>query len=122
MKTGDAFLDWIIAGIQDRSVDYNNSGARIHVVNEGVLLLSPGIFQDYVRVHQLDEPWESLQKQFLKLDLHERTAGGFNIHRYRVSGDTQSAPITALLLKDVGLLFKTGTPRPNPHVVKMVTL
>ena len=122
MKTGDAFLDWIIAGIQDRSVDYNNSGARIHVVNEGVLLLSPGIFQDYVRVHQLDEPWESLQKQFLKLDLHERTAGGFNIHRYRVSGDTQSAPITALLLKDVGMLFKTGTPRPNPHVVKMVTL
>ena len=118
MKTGDAFLNWIIAGIQDRSVDYNNSGARIHVVNEGVLLLSPGIFQDYVRVHQLDEPWESLQKQFLKLDLHERTAGGFNIHRYRVSGDTQSAPITALLLKDIGLLFKTGTPRPNPHVVK----
>jgi len=118
MKTGDAFLDWIIAGIQDRSVDYNNPSARIHVVNEGVLLLSPGIFQDYVRVHQLDEPWESIQKQFLKLDLHERTAGCFNIHRYRVSGDTQSAPITALLLKDVGLLFKTGTPRPNPHVVK----
>jgi integrating conjugative element relaxase (TIGR03760 family) len=117
-KTGDAFLDWIIAGIQDRSVDYNNSSARIHVVNEGVLLLSPGIFQDYVSIHQLDEPWESLQKQFLKLDLHERTVGGFNIHRYRVSGDTQSATITALLLKDVGLLFKTGTPRPNPHVVK----
>jgi integrating conjugative element relaxase (TIGR03760 family) len=118
-KTGDAFLDWIIAGIQDRSVDYNNTSARIHVVNEGVLMLSPGIFQDYVQVHQLDEPWESIQKQFLKLDLHERTAGGFNIHRYRVSGDTQSAPITALLLKDVGMLFKTGTPRPNPHVTKL---
>jgi hypothetical protein len=117
-KTGDAFLDWIIAGIQDRSVDYNNPSARIHVVNEGVLLLSPGIFQDYVSVHQLNEPWESIQKRFLKLDLHERTAGGFNIHRYRVSGDTQSAPITALLLKDVGLLFKTGIPRPNPHVTK----
>jgi integrating conjugative element relaxase (TIGR03760 family) len=117
-KTGDAFLDWIIAGIQDRSVDYNNPGARIHVVNEGVLLLSPGIFQDYVRVHQLDESWESIQKQFLKLDLHERTVGSLNIHRYQVSGEYQSAPITALLLKDVGLLFKTGTPRPNPHVVK----
>jgi integrating conjugative element relaxase (TIGR03760 family) len=117
-KTGDAFLDWIIAGIQDRSVDYNNTSARIHVVNEGVLLLSPGIFQDYVKVHQLDEPWESIQKKFLKLDLHERTAGGFNIHRYRVSGDNQNALITALLLKDVGLLFKTGKPRPNPHVIK----
>ena len=118
-KTGDAFLDWITAGIQDRSVDYNNPSARIHLVNEGVLLLSPGIFQDYVSVHQLNEPWESIQKQFLKLDLHERTAGGFNIHRYRVSGDTQSAPITALLLKDIELLFKTGTPRPNPHVTKL---
>lgn len=118
-KTGDAFLDWIIAGIQDRSVDYNNPSARIHVVNEGVLLLSPGIFQDYVSVHQLNEPWESIQKQFLKLELHERTAGGFNIHRYRVSGDNQNAPITALLLKDIGLLFKTGTPRPNPHVTKL---
>jgi hypothetical protein len=121
-KAGDAFLDWIIAGIQDRSVDYNNSSARIHVVNEGVLLLSPGIFQDYVRVHQLNEPWESIQKQFLKLDLHERTAGGFNIHRYRVSGDNQNALITALLLKDIGLLFKTGTPRPNPHVTKLESI
>jgi hypothetical protein len=121
-KTGDAFLDWITAGIQDRSVDYNNPSARIHVVNEGVLLLSPGIFQDYVSVHQLDEPWESIQKQFLKLDLHERTAGGFNIHRYRVSGDNQNAPITALLLKDIGLLFKTGTPKPNPHITQLESI
>jgi len=119
MKTGDAFLDWIIAGIQDRSVDYNNPIARIHVVNEGVLLVSPGIFKDFAQQHKEVGSWETVQKKFLKLALHERTEGGLNVHKYRVSGNNNSATIMALLLKDVGLLFKAGTPSPNPHVVKV---
>ena len=118
--TADEFLAWVVAGLADRSLDYNNPGARVHVVREGVLLVSPGIFKDYVKLHKDIDSWETVQKKFLKLALHERTEGGLNVHQYRVSGNNNSAKIMALLLKDVRLLFKAGTPSPNPHVVKLV--
>lgn len=118
--TTDEFLAWVVAGLADRSLDYNNPGARVHVVREGVLLVSPGIFKDYVKLHKDIDSWETVQKKFLKLALHERTEGGLNVHQYRVSGNNNSAKIMALLLKDVRLLFKAGTPSPNPHVVKLV--
>jgi hypothetical protein len=89
------------------------------VVNEGVLLVSPGIFKDFVKLHKENGSWETVQKKFLKLGLHERTEGGLNVHQYRVSGNSNSATIMALVLKDVGLLFKGGTPSPNPHLVKV---
>jgi integrating conjugative element relaxase (TIGR03760 family) len=117
--TADAFLAWVIAGLADRSLDYNNPGARVHVVNEGALLVSPGIFKDYVKLHKDIGSWETVQKMFLKLGLHERTEGGLNVHQYRVTGNSNSATIMALVLKDVGLLFKAGTPSPNPHLSKL---
>jgi hypothetical protein len=113
---GQQFLDWVVAGIQDRSIDYNNPGARVHVVNEGVLLVSPGSFKDFVKLHKEIGSWDTVQKKFLKLNLHERTEGGLNVHQYRVSGSNHNATIMALLLKDVGVLFKSGKPSANPHV------
>jgi len=117
---GMQFLDWVVAGLQDRTLDYNNPGARVHVVAEGVLIVSPGIFQDFAKRHENATSWESVQKKFLKLGLHERTEGGLNVHKYRISGSNKSALIMALLLKDTGVLFKTGTPLPNPHVNRAV--
>lgn len=117
---GIRFLDWLVAGIQDRSLDYNNPGARIHVVAEGVLLVSPGLFKDFTKQHPDIGTWEAVQKKFLKLDLHERTAGGLNVHSYQISGSHQSGKLNALLIKDIGIVFKFCNPSPNPHVVKNI--
>ena len=43
---GRQFLDWLIAALRERRLDYNGPKARVHVVPEGVLLTSPGIFKD----------------------------------------------------------------------------
>jgi hypothetical protein len=48
----------------------------VHVVAEGVLLVSPGIFQDFAKLHKDVDSWEAVQKKFLKLGLHERSEGG----------------------------------------------
>ena len=69
------------------------------MVNEGVLLVSPGIFKDFVKLHKDIDSWETVQKKFLKLALHERTEGGLNVHQYRVSGNNNNATIMALVLK-----------------------
>lgn len=112
------FLDWLVAGIQERTLDYNNSGARIHVVDEGVLLVSPGLFKDFAKQFPDHGTWETVQKKFLKLDLHERAAGGLNVHSYQISGANQSGKLNALLIKDTCVVFKGGKPSSNPHVTK----
>ena len=116
---GGQFLNWVITGLQNRSLDYNNPGTRVHVVAEGVLLVSPGIFQDYVQQRHITESWEVVQKKFLKLGIHERNDDGLNVHQYRIAGKHHRANIMAILLTDRSLLFKTGMPSPNPHVVKV---
>ena len=114
---GEAFLSWLVDGIVSRRLDYNNPGARIHVVPEGVLLVSPGLFQDYVMACDVsDEPWDKVQKRFLKLGFHERTANGMNVHRYAVTGQNRSTMINGILVRDVARIFKTGKPQPNPHL------
>lgn len=117
-NVGGQFLDWVVVGLQDRSLDYNNPGARVHVVAEGVLLVSPGIFKDFAKQHQDIESWGAVQKRFLKLGLHQRSEGGLNVHKYRISGKNNSGTVMGILLKDSDLLFKTGSPSLNPHVRK----
>ncbi|NOU21838.1 MAG: DNA-binding domain-containing protein [Methyloglobulus sp.] len=81
-NVGVQFLDWVVIGLQDRSLNYNNPGARVHVVAEGVLLVSPGIFKDFAKQHIDIKSWETVQKRLLKLGLHERSEGGLNVHKY----------------------------------------
>ena len=117
-NVGGQFLDWVVAGLQDRSLDYNNPGARVHVVTEGALLVSPRIFKDFAKLHKDIESWEVVQKRFLKLGLHQRSEGGLNVHKYRISGANNSATVMGILIRDIGLMFKTGSPSPNPHLSK----
>lgn len=114
---GEAFLSWLVAGIASKKLDYNNPGTRIHVVPEGVLLVSPGLFQDFAKEPDAsDSSWDKVQKRFLKLGLHERTANGMNVHRYIVTGQNRSTAINGILVRDVGRIFRTTNPQPNPHL------
>lgn len=72
---GEAFLSWLVEGIANRSLDYNYPSTRIHVVPEGVLLISPGLFQDYVQAGDSSaEPWDKVQKRCWKTKV-SRAAG-----------------------------------------------
>jgi hypothetical protein len=114
---GEAFLSWLVVGIASKKLDYNNPGTRIHVVPEGVLLVSPGLFQDFAKEPDAsDGSWDKVQKRFLKLGLHERTANGMNVHRYIVTGQNRSTAINGILVRDVGRIFRTTNPQPNPHL------
>lgn len=120
---GKDFWAWLAEGLAARDIDYNQPGARVHVVPEGVLLVSPGLFQDYAeqanrRLAAGDEPltWEKAQKRFLKLGLHQRTATGLNVHRYAVAGDRRKTRINGVLLADPARVFGAWRPSPNPHL------
>ena len=113
---GFMFLKWVIENLENRKLAFNQPNARVQVVDGGILLVSPGIFQDYVKQAKVDMPWETVQKKFCKLGLHKKSERGLNIHPYQVSGKNRSGKVMALLLEDTSLVFRKARPRANPHV------
>ena len=113
---GEQFLNWLQTGLASGEIITNDVRARVHVVPEGVLIVSPAIFKDFA--HHSDHDWNHIQKRFQKLGLHEKTPQGTNIHNYRTTGGRKSATINGLLIQDSTILFPDQLPPPNPHLGK----
>jgi len=89
------FLAWLAEGLASGQIPVNQPSARVHIVSEGVLLISPVIFRDYARAHGGEAGWERAQKSFLKAKVHLPTTDKSNLHHYRVEkvgGNYADAP------------------------------
>jgi hypothetical protein len=45
------FMAWLQSGVADGSLRYNESGALVHFVTEGLFLVSPGVFRAYAQAN-----------------------------------------------------------------------
>lgn len=90
---GEPFLPWLIDGIENGALAINSAKAQMHVVDEGLLLVSPAIFRMFA-----DEEWREAQKRFLKRKLSAKTARGENIFQYAVDGNAGTKTIKGLLI------------------------
>lgn len=93
------FLAWLKERLGKGQIAINHAGAPIHRLPEGLLLVSPAIFQEYDALR-----WQDVQKRFLKLKLHVRSGPGNNFVTYRVV-DNPSSTIKGLLIPDPRSLF-----------------
>jgi hypothetical protein len=124
------FLAWLKAGLRDHRISVNRPDALVHVVKEGVLIVSPLAFKLFVRAFGLAErppgPEQNqtetkaatkIQKQLERLmtkqKLHRKTQQGTNIHTYLVQGDHRESKIRGWLLP-VATVFDTD-PHPAPN-------
>lgn len=117
----DGFFAWLQNGIRQGTIKTNQPKARVHVVNEGVALMTPGIFQDYALSQENDPSnWSAIQKKVLKKNWHVRGENGLNVVKYQVSGASKSATVNAILFEDISLVFGAGlAPASNPHLQKV---
>jgi Putative helicase/Putative conjugal transfer nickase/helicase TraI C-term len=113
---GRECLDWIVAGVASGRIPCNQPWARVHGVPEGVLLVAPGILQDYAKSTGSAD-FEAVQRSFLKLGLHEKTPEGLNFHRYALSG--HNAFVNGLLLADPQAVFGSSAPGLNPLLERL---
>lgn len=125
LGSGDAsdgsedFIAWLQSGIQQRLIPVNEANATIHVVVEGVLLASPGIFQRYAKAKDLQD-WSSVQQSVLKKNWHIRNDKGLSFFKYQVVGKQKSATVNGILLPDAAFIFGSANiPKPNPHVTSI---
>lgn len=109
---GKLFRNWLHGGLLKNKFETNSVNARIHRVEEGLLLVSPGIFKDFDR-----ENWQKTQKRFQKLKLHRKTTQGTNIYTYQVTGKRSRSRIKGFLIEEPETAFEGVTfPPPNPYL------
>lgn len=89
------FMGWVQEGLASGELRFNESGALVHFVQEGMLLVSPRIFRKFAQVHGDDGrgPVETgdeallgkgVQRQLLRAGWHVRAEKGVNILAYQV--------------------------------------
>ena len=84
------FVQWLQNGLANRKLAYNESGAKVHFVPEGMALVSPAIFKEYVAACLPGEDASSyglqVQREVIQAGWHLVGPGKVNILSYQVIG------------------------------------
>lgn len=117
------FIGWLQRGLASREIKYNETGAPVHFVEEGMALVSPLIFKLYAREtgpeEQADATGMQVQREVIKSGWHRMGLGSgggkVNILRYQVigRGNAPVARLSAVVLVDPDR-FVLPVPPPNP--------
>jgi len=115
------FFEWLQDGIKKGSLKTNQAKARIHTVDEGVILITPGIFQDFAKTKdEENDGWTAIQQKVLKKNWHVRNDKGLNVVKYLVKGKNKQTTMNAVLFNDVSKVFGAKkAPVSNPHLTKL---
>jgi len=97
-RSGGMFLDWLRHGIKSGRMKVNEPVARVHVVSEGVFIISPVTFKDYDENH-----WDDVENDLLSMGLHQPGPSN-NMLTYKVQGKP-GVCLKGILIPDISLLF-----------------
>ncbi|WP_374008269.1 MobH family relaxase [Delftia lacustris] len=121
--TAMEFIEWLQRGLASREIKYNETGAPVHFVSEGMALVSPFIFKLYAREtgpeEQADATGMQVQREVIKAGWHRMGPGSgkgkVNILCYQVigRGNAVVARLSAVVLVDPDR-FVLPVPPPNP--------
>jgi hypothetical protein len=89
------FLAWLKAGITSKSIPLNNPNAIAHIVEEGVFLVCPKVFKDFLIAHGIAEiEHAKLSKRFDRMKICLSTKIGGNVFSYWAVGDSRHSKIS----------------------------
>lgn len=119
----DRFISYLQQGIGGGSIEYNTAQSMVHFVPEGMLVLTPRAFKEYVAVHgrhgegegsDAKADWQALQQDIQKTGVAVRDGTSF-ILTYATRNPTQSH-LNCYLIPDPERWFNP-LPPPNPVLV-----
>jgi hypothetical protein len=115
---GRLFLDWLRRGLASGELAMNAPAGRVHVVPEGLLLVSPALFQDFALIQDFDRGgWRRVQSSFERLKLHRMGEQGASLRTYESEAPGgASGVIQGLLIPEPqeafsGVIFPSANPR-----------
>ncbi len=119
------FMEWLRLGLADGTLAVNTKGGLVHGVEDGLLLVSPGIFRAFIQQEGASgsEPRAAakrLQREVLRAKWHLRTDGGVNLHGYAWKQDgCVAARLHGIIVLSPGR-FVGPVPAINPALERVV--
>jgi len=114
-KIASLFFQWLKKGLIEKTILINDPNAYVHIVKEGVFLLSPAIFKDFCIKHNLPETeHRTLSKKFDRLKLNIKTEKGLNIHPYWAIGESRAGKMNGRLIA-FSNIYENDYPIPSPN-------
>jgi integrating conjugative element relaxase (TIGR03760 family) len=121
------FMAWVQRGVADGSLRYNESGALVHFVDEGLFLVSPGLFRAYADAHTAapntesggakDWPGKAVQKAVCAAGWNRKGPRNKSVLTYQVvSRDGKSGKTLNGVVVPQPERFFTPVPLANPHL------
>ncbi len=123
------FMGWVQEGLASGELRFNESGALVHFVPEGMLLVSPRIFREFAKVHSEDgrgaaeagdeaQVGKGIQRQLLRAAWHVRADKGVNILTYQVvRGGRKISQLSGVVIEGPGR-FVNPVPPANPVLAR----
>ena len=123
------FMGWIQEGLATGRLRFNESGALVHFVSEGMLLVSPRIFREFAKAHGEDgkgsatpdeaQPGKGIQRNVLRAAWHVRADKGINMLTYHViRGGRRISQLSGVVIEKPAR-FVNPVPPANPVLVRM---
>ena len=105
------FMSWLKAGLASGAIRYNEAGAMVHFVEEGMALVSPRVFREFV--DQADDagigagdgrrgaPASRVQREVIKAGWHQAAPGNSNILQFAVvkRGGALAGKLAAVVIR-----------------------
>jgi len=98
-SNGAKFIKWLVSGIRDGSIEVNQPSNRVHVVEEGLFLVSPAIFRMFHA--ETGGDWSRAQREVTKKRINLKNSRGENIFTYEIfskSGRNNTKKVKGLLI------------------------
>ena len=111
---GIEFFGWLKAGLLTSGFNTNHPGSRVFFIEEGILILSPYIFDDFLKSDQRcqEETSRHVQRRFIKYLENKqsmvRTAVGLATHTYEFKAGNSSSLLNGYLVPK-HLIFNEGS-------------
>jgi len=84
------FMEWVQQGLVQRTIKFNEAGAAVHFVPQGMALVSPRIFRDFAAATEGEDKAHELgtkvQRDVIKSGWHLPAANRTNIIKYEIQG------------------------------------
>lgn len=75
-------MEWLQQGLADGSLPYNEAGASVHFVDQGMALVSPRMFRDFAATAHEDP--NAVQQEVIGAGWHVKAPGNSNILHFAV--------------------------------------
>ena len=128
-EAAQRFMAWVQDGLSSGRLAYNESGAMVHFVAEGMFLASPRIFREFAQEYgetgdgtpsdkEGDRLGTGIQREVIRAGWHLRGKNKTNVLKYQVirRNGKGGGLLTGIVIKEPAR-FVSPLPKPNPHLI-----